>query len=188
MNEQDELFRLMLAVQDSDEAAFSELYDKVVSRVYALAGRILVNKSDTEEAVCDVFTQIWQQAKSYQPEKGSVIAWCMVITRSRSLDYLRKRKKHTEKIQEASEFYEELADEQCEPDKVVQMFQENSKVRDILETLSAIQRQLLALSFFRGLTHQEIAETTEIPLGTVKSNIRRALEKLQSSQFSLENV
>ncbi len=188
INEQDELFSMILAIQNSDESVFSDFYDKVVSRIYALANRILVNRSDAEEVVCDVFTQIWQQAKSYHPEKGCVIAWCMVITRSRALDNLRKRKKHSERIQEASDFYEEVADEQSEPDKVVQMFQENSKVRGVLESLSGIQRQLLALSFFRGLTHREISDATSIPLGTVKSNIRRALEKLQSNNSLSEKI
>jgi len=187
-NEQDELFNMILAIQASDEAVFSDFYEKIVSRVYALATRILMNRSDSEEVVCDTFTQIWQQAKSYHPEKGSVIAWCMVITRSRALDHLRKRKKHSDRIKDASILFEEVADEKSEPDKVAQMFQENSKVRQVLESLSAIQQQLLALSFFKGLSHQEISEVTEIPLGTVKSNIRRALEKLQNSSLSLESI
>jgi len=188
IDEQDELFRMILAIQNSNEEIFSSFYDRVVSRVYALANRILVNRADAEEVVCDVFTQIWQQAKSYQPEKGNVIAWCMVITRSRALDNLRKKKKHSDRIQDAADFYQEVADEQCEPDKVIQMFQENSGIRIVLESLSGVQRQFVALSFFRGLTHQEISDATSIPLGTVKSNIRRALERLQSHSLLLEKI
>jgi len=188
IDEQDELFRMILAIQNSNEELFSTFYDKVVSRVYALANRILLNRSDAEEVVCDVFTQIWQQAKSYHPEKGSVIAWCMVITRSRALDNLRKKKKHSDRIQDAAEFYQEVANEKCEPDKVIQMFQKHSEVRTVLESLSGAQRQLLALSFFKGLSHQEISDATSLPLGTVKSNIRRALEQLQSHRLLMDKI
>ncbi len=179
VDEQEKLLTLMQAVQRSDEIAFTELYDALISRVYSLAQRIVNNPADTEEVVCDVFTQIWQQANSYYPQKGSVIAWSMVITRSRSFDYLRKRKVRSGKIDDVADYIRDVADEGNEPDTILQMFQENSKTRHLLESLPIIQRQLLALSFFKGFSHQEISVTTKIPLGTVKSHIRRALEQLQ---------
>jgi len=177
--EQKSLFDLILAVQQGDEIAFSKLYDVLIPRVYSLAQRIVRNNADTEEVVCDSFTQIWQQAKNYHPDKGSVIAWCMVITRSRSLDYLRKRKVRSGKIDDVADYVKDVADEGNEPDKLLESFQENSKTRHLLESLTEIQRQLIALSFFKGFSHQEISDSTTIPLGTVKSHIRRALEQLQ---------
>ncbi|PHS17615.1 MAG: RNA polymerase subunit sigma-24 [Kangiella sp.] len=182
-NEQYKLNEMIIAIQNADEVVFSDFYEKVVARFYSLASRILVNSADAEEVVCDAFTQIWQQAKLYNVDKGSVIAWCMVIVRSRALDHLRKRNTRTKKLQDASQFFQEVSDEQDEPEKLLQLFQKNSQIGQVIESLSSIQQQLLALSFFKGLTHQEIAETTQMPLGTVKSNIRRALEQLQSSRF-----
>ncbi len=185
-NEQSELNEMIIAIQNADEAVFSDFYETVVARFYALASRILVNSADAEEVVCDAFTQIWQQAKLYNTEKGSVIAWSMMIVRSRALDHLRKRNTRTKKLQEAGQFFQEFSDEQDEPEKVLQLFQKNSQIGQVIESLSSIQQQLLALSFFKGLTHQEIAETTQMPLGTVKSNIRRALDQLHTSRFAAQ--
>jgi len=178
--QQGKLYNLILAIQASDEQAFSEFYDLLVSKIYALSYRMLNNTSDAEEVVSDVFTQIWQQARNYNAQKANVIAWTLMFTRSRSLDLIRKRKAAQIKTSATDEFVINIIDSNNEPERIIEMFQDNSRTHQLMASLSAKQRQLLALSFFRGLSHQEIANATNIPLGTVKSNIRKALIQLQS--------
>ncbi len=182
-DEQAKLLNLMLAVQENNQEAFSELYDCLVLKVYGLARRIINHPEDCQEVVCDVFTQIWQQAKNYHPEKGNVIAWCMVLTRSRALDFIRKNKTQNEIIKEATDLVNDIQDDGNQPDTLIEMFQTNSVAQSMLTSLTIEQKQLLALSFFKGLSHKDISAVTGMPLGTVKSNIRRALEQLNQSAF-----
>ncbi len=177
---QEKLFILMSAIQKADEQAFSEFYDLTVNRVYSLVYRILLNKDDSEEVVCDVYAQIWKQATNYYPERGSVLGWSLLIARCRALDLYRKNKNRNDIIQEAKDSLETFTDCGDEPDKIIQLFQENSQAKEAIKQLSLVQRQLLALAFFKGMSHSEISESIEMPLGSVKSNIRRALESLHN--------
>jgi len=181
---QEKLSTLICLIQKRDENAFSDFYDLTVNRVYGLAYKILDDKDDCEEAVCDVYKQLWQQAGNYHSDRGSVIGWCLLIARCRALDLYRKRRSFKDIIHDSIESTELLADESSEPDKVIQLFQENSKTHDAIKQLSLLQRQLLTLAFFKGLSHSEISAAIEMPLGTVKSNIRRSLELLQSKMRS----
>lgn len=178
---QQKLLILMSAIQRSDEKAFAEFYDLTVNRVYGLVFKILANKLDSEEVVCDVFTQLWQQAGKYHAERGSIMGWCMLIARCRALDLYRKRRNKNEILRDASEYIDDFSDDMDEPDKLVQAFTEDSNTRLRLALLSSTQRQLIALAFFKGLSHSEISQAIDMPLGSVKSNIRRALEALQQS-------
>ena len=178
---QQKLLTLMRAIQRSDENAFEEFYDLTVNRVYGLVFKILANKLDSEEVVCDVYTQLWQQAGKYHPERGSIMGWCMLIARCRALDLFRKRKNKNEILRNASEFIDDFSEKSDEPDKLVRAFTDGSNTRLSLELLSSTQRQLIALAFFKGLSHSEISQAIDMPLGSVKSNIRRALETLQQS-------
>lgn len=181
---QEKLFALICSIKKRDEKAFSDFYDLTVNRVYGLAYKILGNKDDSEEAVCDVYSQIWQQAENYCPERGSMLGWYLLMARCRSLDIYRKRRTHKEIIQDSLDYIESIADEETEPDKVIQLFQENDRTQMALKQLSLSQRQLISLAFIKGLTHSEISEAIGMPLGTVKSNIRRSLELLQSKMRS----
>lgn len=177
---QEKLFILMSAIQKSDEQAFSDFYDLTVNRVYSLVYRILQNKDDSEEVVCDVYAQIWRQATNYYPERGSVLGWSLLIARCRALDLYRKNKNRHEIIQDAIESLETFSDCATEPDKIIQLFQENSKANEAIKQLSLVQRQILALAFFKGMSHNDISASIDMPLGSVKSNIRRALESLHN--------
>jgi len=176
----DELVQLqncVAAIGLHDENALQVLYDATLSRVYGLALRITRNKQSAEEVTEDVFWQVWRNARDFDPKRGSVIAWLLMMTRSRALDYLRRQD-----LAETSEEPESLVSEVAldeNPQDLLCAIQNNKLLNAALLELEPIQRQLIAMAFFRGLTHEEITEFTGIALGTVKSHIRRALKRLQ---------
>ncbi|EXI73202.1 MAG TPA: sigma-70 family RNA polymerase sigma factor [Candidatus Accumulibacter phosphatis] len=158
-----------------DEQALGELYDALAGRVYGLALRIVRQVQTAEEVTEDTFWQIWRQAPRFDPLRGSVLAWVLTIARSRALDAVR-RLDRAEPLDE-----ERLATVavDSDPQDLLQAVQQQHRLHAALGTLDALPRQLLALAFFRGLSHEEIASQMSMPLGTVKSHIRRALLRLR---------
>jgi len=166
------------AIVDQDQAALACLYDALVHQVYGVALRITRQAELAEEVVQDTFWQIWRQAPRFDPVRGTVKAWVMTMARSRALDALRQ----------LSDAQGELEQEQMEaipgpdaetPHNLLQAVQQEGVLHQALAALEPLPRQLLALAFFRGLSHDEIAQCTGLPLGTVKSHIRRSLASLQ---------
>lgn len=165
------------AIGMHDEQALANLYEATLARVYGIALRITRNVQAAEEVAEDVYWQVWREAPRFDAERGNVIAWLLTIARSRALDYLRK--------QDAAELCEEpellLVNEpsrEGDPEDLLAATQKNHKLNQALLQLEPVQRQLVAMAFFRGLTHDEIAVFTGMALGTVKSHIRRALKQL----------
>ncbi len=158
-----------------DERAMSELYEAMVGRVYALALRITRQVQAAEEVTGDAFWQVWRQAPRFDPARGTAISWILTITRSRALDSLRRRDQ-ADPLDE-----ERLADLQggSNPHDLLAAIESGHRLHAALRDLDPLPRQLVALAFFRGLSHEEIANHTCLPLGTVKSHIRRALLRLR---------
>lgn len=161
-----------------DEDALTTLYDATLGRLYGVAIRILNNEALAEEIVTDVYYEVWQNATKYDSTRGRPITWLLTICRSRSLDEYRRRSSEL-RIKEAAATLD-VHDEVAGPDFLLETLDQGHRLHDLISELSADQRQLLALSFFRDLTHQQISEYTSMPLGTVKSGIRRALKALES--------
>lgn len=171
------MYSWVTAIGMHDEQALANLYEATLARVYGIALRITRNVQAAEEVSEDVYWQVWREASRFDAERGNVIAWLLTIARSRALDYLRK--------QDAAELCEEpellLVDEpsrEGDPEDLLAATQKNHKLNQALLQLEPVQRQLVAMAFFRGLTHDEIAVFTGMALGTVKSHIRRALIQL----------
>ena len=163
-----------------NQAALSQLYEQTVAQVHAIAMRLLRCKEDAEEVVCDVYAHVWQNARSYDSQRGTVMAWLAVMTRNRAVDRLRQRRDALSLDDDRhGALAASLAGEALGPEQVLAQFQSGSAVHTALRSLSAERRHLLGLAFFQGLSHQEIADATRIPLGTVKSHLRRALAALQ---------
>jgi RNA polymerase sigma-70 factor (ECF subfamily) len=174
-----ELSILLQAVVQRDEAALGRLYDLTVNRVYSLAYALTGNRADAEEIVGDVYFQVWQRAEQYDPARGAVTAWLLIQCRSLTLDLLRRRRSQSLKIVRLAA----LGDEAAAGDPVgdlLALVQDGSAVQRALAELSERQRRLIALAFFDDLSHQEIAEAVNLPLGTVKSHIRRGLQVLRN--------
>ena len=168
------------AVAAGDTAALAELYDSTVAKVHALVKAIIRNPADAEEVTCDVYTQAWQTAVHFDPSRGSVVTWLMNIARSRALDCLRRQRGRTRLFDEQSprEDIQDTAD-YVSPERLLNLFQSRSVIRMALEQLPPERRRLVGLAFFDDLSHSEIAELTGLPLGTIKSHLRRAIHSLR---------
>ncbi len=168
---------LMVAIMQGDESALGKLYDRHIDRMLGLACHILGNQSDAEDVIHDVFVEVWHKAKSYDARRGSVIAWLMLRVRSRSLDRIRSLKtvlKHKRTL---------VQDDGIQADdssKAYDLDDQGSAVRQALAFLPAKQRNVIELSYFRGLTCSEIAAHCGIPLGTVKTRLMAAVKRLRS--------
>lgn len=169
----------MAQICRGDEAALGALYDATLGRVYGLALRITRNPQAAEEVAADVFWQVWRQAPRFDPARGRVLTWLLTIARSRALDSLR-RVDEADAHPEPEVFIALEATREGDPQDLLAATQRDHRLHAALATLEALPRQLLALAFFRGLTHEEIAAHAGLPLGTVKSQIRRALGALKN--------
>ena len=164
-----------------DEDALAKLYELLIGRVYGLALRMTRDVGLAEEVAEDVFWQIWRQAPRFDSRRGTAVTWVMTIAHSRALDALRSIL--PVQLEADMTFLANAANEDqdgCdEPQNLLAATQREQCVHRALADLEPLQRQLVALAFFRGLTHEEISTHTCLPLGTVKSHLRRALVRLR---------
>lgn len=170
----DPFLALIEKIANKDVAAMSSLYDATVNRIYGLAIKIVLKPELAEEVVGDVFLQVWNKAQDFDSGRAVPIAWMLMICRSRSLDILRKEKK-TETV-ELLDSYQKNDQEICKstPHQNTESLQLSKRISTALSILNEKQRLMIYLAFFKGLSHQEISNYTGEPLGTVKTNIRRA--------------
>jgi len=174
----DPLASLVEEMRQGNEQALESLYDATVGKLYALATAILRQAQDAEDVVCATYSQAWEAAAQFDPQRASALGWLMMMCRSRALDQLRKRK--TQRVTLADGRWHETEENSEPPEELLSLVQENSRVHAALAELSEERRRLVSLSFLRDLTHSEIAELTGLPLGTVKSHLRRALSQLRA--------
>jgi RNA polymerase sigma-70 factor (ECF subfamily) len=163
-----------------DAAGLAALYDRHATAIYSLALRIVREEGDAEDVVQEVFAQAWRQAGRYDARRGSVIAWLLIMTRTRAIDRLRMRQARPDRAAAPDpSMLEQLASTDEDPSSGLVAEQEALRVRDALQTLPMLQRVAIELAFFEGLSQSEIAERLEQPLGTVKTRIRLGLLKLR---------
>jgi RNA polymerase sigma factor (sigma-70 family) len=174
-----QLAALIERVARQDERALEALYDATSRRVHALVLRILQNRALAEEVVEDSFWQVWRQATRYDAARGRPLTWLLAMARSRAIDALRRdqRFQHDELPDDDAP---ECAASAAPPQDLLDATRGAGALHAALLRLDARSRQLVGLAFFRGLTHEEIAEREQLPLGTVKSLIRRALLALRT--------
>ncbi len=178
----DGLESLVTAMAAGDPSALSSIYQQTVSRIFAIARRMLRSREDAEEIVCDVYSHAWANAKNYDIRRGSVLAWLAIMARNRSVDRLRQRRNLVSLDAGDNELLaDRLESGGCGPEELLASFQSCSAVNAALASLSPLRQRLLGLAFFQDLSHQEIAAALGLPLGTVKSHVRRALAALQTA-------
>ena len=159
-----------------NEQALGEFFDATLDRVFGIAVRIVGDSTLAEDVVTDVYHDAWRNAARYQPERGRPITWLLAICRNRALDEIRHEASMARKVEAAAAL--DVPKSVAGPDDLLEVVETGHVVHSLLATISSDDRQLLALAYFRGLTHQQIADQTGLPLGTVKSRIRRALNTL----------
>jgi RNA polymerase sigma-70 factor (ECF subfamily) len=169
----------MQRILQRDAAALEALYDATSSHLYALANGILRNREDAEEVLCDCYAQAWQDATRYEAARASVLGWLTMLCRSRALDRLRRRRHQRFAVE--LDAAEDVADPDPPPEDLLALVEEGGRVHAALAALPDDRRELVALAFLRGLSHQEIAELKGLPLGTVKSHVRRSLLQLREA-------
>ena len=166
-----------------DEAAMASFYDALCGRVYALALHITGQVGTAEEVLQDTFWQVWRQAPRFDAVRGSTIAWIMTMARSRALDARRASGRDAlQSRRQDSEEPDDIADgSAADPLDLLDTVQRDSALHATLATLDPLRRQLIALAYYRGLTQDEIATHMGLPLGTVKSHLRRTLIALREA-------
>jgi len=164
-----------------DQAAFAELYRRTSPHLYAVAARILREPAAAEEVLQEAFVSIWHHAGRYAAELSQPQTWLASIVRNRCLDRLRRRDLDrvslTRDDDEETEI--DLPADGASPADLLIAGAEAASVRDCVEQLPGGQKQAIALAFFQGLTHAELALALREPLGTVKSWVRRGLARLK---------
>src|SRR6266567_5752773 len=171
-----------------DQSAFSALYDRLSRPLYSLALRMLGDAGDAQDALQDVFLQIWSRAATYDPEQSSVFSWTVLLTRSRVIDRLRARGRRSRVVVASTEETPTAAADASTVESAADTAEKNdeaARVRYVLTKLPSEQREAIEMAFFEHLSHHEIAARLGQPLGTVKARIRRGLLKLRQRLSTL---
>lgn len=169
---------LVRRMVDSDETALGALYDQWSRAVYSLTLHLLQDPDEAEDVVEETFWQAWRKASSYEPSRGAVSTWLLTIGRRRALDRLRARKRNREDL-DARNVFADFPSSEPDPYQDIEGTDVRESVRAALRSLPEEQRQPLELGYFNGLSQSEIAEVTGEPLGTVKTRMRLAMQKLR---------
>lgn len=186
--EQDYEQTLVNRVQNGDFTAVEELYGRYSRQAFGLALKILNSTEAAEDAVQDAFLRFWKQPKSFDANRGKFSTWLLSVVHNLCIDQLRRKRNKAVSIdqQEAQERLNYLADEQVAVEEEVWLGMQRNAIRKAMGVLPTDQRKVIELAFFNGLTHQEIAQQTGQPLGTVKSRIRQGLMKLKGLVKDIE--
>ena len=163
-----------------DERALGELYDQIAPWVLGLTFRILQDEDEAEEVVGDVFVQVWRHIDQHDARRGPLVPWILSIARNRALDVLRRRRRwwrKTERIAQAQEAPEESV-VSTPHEAAVPGWPVHREVHAALAALPEEQRRVVLLSYFEGLSHREIGRRLNQPLGTVKTRMRMAHQRL----------
>ena len=171
-----------------DTDAFAALFDRHSPGALGLLLKMLGSRSEAEEVLQEVFLQVWRRAGDYDPERASVRGWVLLLARSRALDRIRSRRSRVRREQEAQEQAAPMQDRRVgvaveEPvgTRRLEAEERSREVFGALRRLPADQRRALELAFFEGLSHSQIADRTDTPLGTVKSRVLLGMKKLRLS-------
>jgi RNA polymerase sigma-70 factor (ECF subfamily) len=170
---------LIRRMVDADETALGALYDRWVRSLYSLVLHLLRDPDEAEDVVEETFWQAWRKADSYEPSRGAVSTWLLTIGRRKALDRLRARKRNREDSIESEGGFADLPSPSPDPESRAEGSDLREHVRAALRELPNEQREVLELGYFSGLSQAEIAEKTGQPLGTVKTRMRLAMQKLR---------
>ncbi len=173
--------RLIGLIAQSQEAALAQLYDRYNRLIFSLALAIVNDRATAEEITLDVFMRVWQKAGTYRAEQAKVSTWLTYIARHHAIDILRRR---SVRVDQYAVHWEDVTFEaqsgEQDPQEAAEASLRRQRVHAALEQLPPDQRQALLLAYFSGLTHSQIAEALKQPLGTIKTRLRLAVQKLRS--------
>ncbi len=170
---------LVAQVAQGDEAAFRALYGRHAPAAYGLALRVTRDEHLAQDVLQEAFADLWAQAERFDPQQSSVRSWVTMLTHRRAVDRVRREQSDRNRVT-AYAHGSTTADHDSVAE-VVELRAEHRRVRQALQGLTHLQRGALELAFFGGLTHAQVAQELDIPLGTAKTRIRDALRSLRTS-------
>lgn len=168
----------MVRLASGDSSALEQVYESTRVKLFGICLRILGDRKEAEDALQDVYLNLWQRADRYDPDRASPISWLATFARNRAVDRLRKGKVRagTVGVEEAAP----LADVAPLADAQLIDAERSERIHHCIETLDEKQRESIRTAFFEGRTYAELAEQQGVPLGTMKSWVRRGLQKLKA--------
>lgn len=167
---------LLTACALRDRKAFEQLYQLTSPNLYGLLLRILNSEAWAQDCLQEAYVKIWNNAQSYRPYLAAPMTWMTTVARNQALDQLRRRR---HEVALEGQPVPETADEDPPPLESLVRGDQGRLLKRCLDQLTERQREMIALAYFRGLTHDELARQSDTPLGTVKTWIRRGLEALR---------
>jgi RNA polymerase sigma-70 factor (ECF subfamily) len=174
--------QLMARLAMRDIKAFETLYDRYGTLVYSTALRVVGDVQLAEDIAQEVFLRIWRRPEHYVPQRGRFVTWLLSVARNGAVDQIRIRGRRRRHETAGEDSARELpADEDRDPALMAQLADERQKVRQALTSLPAEQKRVIEMAYYGGYTQQEIAELLNQPLGTVKTRIRLAMQKLRAA-------
>jgi RNA polymerase sigma-70 factor, ECF subfamily len=171
---------LLQHIEQERTKALDELYGRYSRLVFSVALRVVGEQASAEEITLDTFTKVWEKAGTYRSERGSVRVWLASMTRNRAIDVIRRNDVRWN-VQRRIWAEMEIGANTVErtPEAAVDWQWRKEQIRMVIQELSEEQRDVLALAYFQGMTQSEIAHLRNLPLGTVKTRIRSAIQKLR---------
>jgi RNA polymerase sigma-70 factor (ECF subfamily) len=177
--------QLMVRIKNHEDNALAELYRKHTPMLRGIMGRIINNDGDIDDLIQEVFLYVWNHAENYAEEKGKALGWIITIAKRRAIDKVRRklasfRAQERMRLEPASEAYQHTREE-ANSNELGGIF------KKLLSQLPALQREALHLSYYCDMSQREIAASTGIPLGTIKTRLQLALRKIQAAVLAFED-
>lgn len=174
----DELARALVQAGQGDRSAFRTVYEATSAKLFGVCLRILPDRQTAEDVLQDTYVTVWRKAASFDASRASPITWLVTIARNRAIDRLRSAApmRNAAPVEEAHD----LADAGPLASETVEQADEATRLNGCLETLEDKARAVIRTAFFEGATYDELAKRENVPLGTMKSWIRRGLLRLRS--------
>ena len=187
LNPDTTLIALIDRVALTDEKALRELYELTSYKLYGVAVRVVTNREWAEDVLQEAFINIWRIAGDYKATLSPPMAWMALVVRSRGLDFLRRRASdRADKMQELDDVISDtVAGDSPNPMDVAQASEQAKALHNCLSLLDNKQREVVSLAYMRDMSHAELAEQLKLPLGTVKTWIRRGLDQLRGCMAKL---
>jgi len=175
--ERDALNQLLQQAGRNDQKAFAELYKRTSSKLFGVCMHMLRDRSEAEEVLQETYTTVWRRAGSFDASRASAITWLVTLSRNKAIDRLRQ---HREELLDDPSRLDEAVDEQPTPAAGAETSQEYQRLQQCLDELEPQQQSSVREAFFTGATYNELATRCKVPLGTMKSWIRRSLMQLRT--------
>lgn len=166
---------LLRSLAAGDRPALAELYRRTSAKLYGVCLRLLADEGEAQDVLQDVYLTVWRRAASFDPAKSSPITWLCVVARNKAIDRLRSPRPKLAGVEEAAG----VSDERPGAVEIIEQRQQASRLADCLERLDEAPRKAIREAFFAGATYSDLAKRDSVPLGTMKSWIRRALLRLR---------